>query len=149
MAQAGGAFQPGQDTEFYGGVKAVGPGASIGYGASTTGLQGATGGAVTQASNRTTGVTLNTLCGTITTNNASLGAELSAEFTVTNSLVSIGDVVVCCQQSGAVGVMTDVYVSTVANGSFKIKVANNNAAAGVAETGAILINFAVIKSVTT
>jgi hypothetical protein len=149
MAQTGGAFVPGQDMELTGSLRAVGPTASLGYGATTTGLQGATGGAVTQASNRTTGVTLNTICGTITTNTASLGAELSAEFTVTNSLVAIGDVVVCCQQSGAVGVMTDVYVSTVAAGSFKIKVANNNAAAGVAETGAIIINFAVIKSVTT
>lgn len=148
MPSAGGALVPSQDTEFTGGLKVSGPSGSLGFSTSSA-LAGPTGGVVTQASNRTTGVTLNTMCGTITTNTASLGAELSAEFTVTNSLVAISDVVVCCQQSGAVGVMTDVYVSAVAAGSFKIKVANNNAAAGVAETGAILINFAVIKSVTT
>ncbi len=148
MPTAGGVFQPGADTEFYGSLRATGPTATLGYGPTTTGLQGATGGTVTQASNRTTGVTLNTICGTITTNNASLGAELAAEFTVTNSLVAIGDVVVCCQQSGSNGGITDVYVSTVAAGSFKIKVVNNNAAGGTAETGAILINFAVIKSTT-
>lgn len=111
------------------------------------------GGTVTQLTNRTTGVTFDTttnrgkLCGTITTNNASLGAELAAEFTVTNKAVGINDVVVISQQSGTNGGNTDVYVSTVAEGSFKIKVANNNAAAGTAETGAIIINFAVIKSV--
>jgi hypothetical protein len=105
------------------------------------------GGAVTQATNRTTGVTIDKLCGTITTNNASLAAEASAEFTVTNSKVDVGDVVLVSQQSGAVGAMTDVFVSAVAKGSFNLKVANGNVASGTAETGAILINFAIIKAV--
>lgn len=105
------------------------------------------GGAVTQATNRTTGVTINKLSGTITTNNASLAAEAAAVFTVTNSQVAIGDVVICSQQSGSNGGNTVVWVSTVAAGSFAITVANNNPAAGTAETGAILINFAVIKAV--
>lgn len=105
------------------------------------------GGSVTQATNRTTGVTINKLSGQITTNNASLAAEAAAEFTVTNSTVALGDVVVVAQQSGSNGGDTEVFVSTVAAGSFKIKVANNNAAAGTAETGAIIINFAVIKAV--
>lgn len=105
------------------------------------------GSTVTQATNRTTGVTINTLSGQITTDTTSLAAEAAAEFTVTNSTVAIGDVVVVAQQSGSNGGNTDVFVSTVAAGSFKIKVANNNAAAGTAETGAIIINFAVIKAV--
>ena len=107
----------------------------------------ANGGAVTQATNRTTGVTVNAPSGTITTNNASLAAELSASFVVTNSSVAIGDVVLLSQQSGAVGVMTTVEVIATAAGSFTIAVMNGNAAAGVAETGAILINFIVIKAV--
>jgi len=102
-------------------------------------------GSVTQATNRTTGVTLSTYSGQITTNNASLAAEAAAEFTVTNTLVAIGDVVAISIQSGTDGGNTDVFVSTVAAGSFKIKVANNNAAAGTAETGAIIINFVVLK----
>ncbi len=105
------------------------------------------GGAVTQATNRTTGVTLNTITGTITTNNTSLAAEAAAAFVVTNSKVAIGDTVVVSQQSGAVGAMTAVVVVAVAAGSFTLSVMNNNAAAGTAETGAILINFAVIKAV--
>lgn len=101
---------------------------------------------VTQQTNRTTGVTCQGLSGTITTNNASLAAENAAEFTVTNAALAAGDVVVTSIQSGTNSGNTDVYVSTVAAGSFKIKVANNNVAAGTAETGAILINFVVMKS---
>jgi hypothetical protein len=111
------------------------------------GYAAGSGGAVTQATNRTTGVTINKLSGTITTNNTSLAAEAAAKFTVTNSTVAIGDVVLVAQQSGAVGVMTDVVVVAVAAGSFDISVMNGNAAAGTAETGAILINFIVVKAV--
>jgi len=111
------------------------------------GYAAGSGGAVTQATNRTTGVTINKLSGTITTNNTSLAAEAAAKFTVTNSTVAIGDVVLVAQQSGAVGVMTDVVVVAVAAGSFDISVMNNNPAAGTAETGAILVNFIVVKAV--
>lgn len=103
-------------------------------------------GAVTQATNRTTGVTLNNQCGVITTHTASLAAEASAAFTVTCSAVlSAADVVAVSIQSGSNGGNTAVAVTTVAAGSFQIKVSNNNAAAGTAETGAILINYAVIN----
>jgi len=105
------------------------------------------GGAVTQLTSRATGVTLNKLTGQITTNTASLAAEASARFTVTNSTVAIGDCIIVSQQSGAIGLMTDVWVDSIADGSFVIVVANNNVAAGTAETGAIIINFAVIKAV--
>lgn len=112
----------------------------FGYGATA-------GAAVTQATNRTTGVTINAVCGTITTNNASLAAEAAASFVVTNNKVAIGDVVLVSQQSGAVGVLTTVEVIATAAGSFTIAVMNGNPAAGTAETGAILINFIVIKAV--
>jgi len=101
---------------------------------------------VTQATNRSTGVTINATSGTITTNNASLAAEASAVFVVTNSKVAANDVVVLSMQSGSVALNTQVEVSAVAAGSFSITVVNNNVAAGTAETGAILINFVVIKS---
>lgn len=113
-------------------------GAGVGY---TTGA----GGAVTQATNRTTGVTLNTLTGAITTNNASLAAETAAAFTVTNSTVAVTDTVVVSIRSGSNGGNTTVIVNTVAAGSFNIQVANQNAAGGAAETGAIIINYAIIK----
>lgn len=105
------------------------------------------GGAVTQATNRTTGVTLNKLTGQITTSTASLAAEASADFVVTNSTVAATDTVVVSVASGSNGGGTIVSVIGVAAGSFTIRVHNGNVAAGVAETGAIVINFAVIKGV--
>ena len=105
------------------------------------------GGAVTQITSRTTGVTLSTVTGTITTNTASLAAEATADFVVTNTRVAVGDVVAVSVQSGTNGGGTIVSVSVVAAGSFTIRVHNGNVAAGTAETGAILINFAVIKAV--
>lgn len=123
-----------------GAITSSSPTAGIGY---ATGA----GGAVTQATNRTTGVTINTVSGQITTNNASLAAETAAEFVVTNSACAIGDVPVAAQQSGSNGGNTDVIISTVAAGSFRIKIVNNNASGGTAETGAIIINYAIIKAV--
>lgn len=105
------------------------------------------GGAVTQATNRTTGVTLNALSGAITTNATSLAGAAAATFTVTNSTVATNDIVVTCIQSGAVSGNTDVYVSAVANGSFTITVANQTAA--TPETGAIVVTFLVMKAVST
>ena len=121
-------------------IKSSSTSAGIGY---ATGA----GSTVTQQTNRTTGVTINNICGTITTNNASLAAEATADFVVTNSAVAITDVVVVSIQSGSNGGGTIVTVAAVAAGSFTIRVHNGNVAAGTAETGAILINFAVIKSV--
>jgi hypothetical protein len=103
------------------------------------------GSTVTQATNRTTGVTINKRTGAITTNNASLAAEGSADFVVTNDKVEINDVVILSMRSGANSGGTLVQVLAVAAGSFTIRVHNGNVAAGTAETGAIIINFAVIK----
>lgn len=124
-----------------GSVTSADPTSGVGYATNA-------GGTVTQLTNRTTGVTLNKVCGAITTDTTSLAAEAAAEFTVTNSAVAATDVVVASIKSGSNGGNTDVIVSGVAAGSFNLKVCNNNPAAGTAETGAIIINFAVIKAVT-
>lgn len=101
---------------------------------------------VTQATNRATGVTLNTISGQITTSSASLAAETAAVFTVTNNNVFADDVVIASVAGGSNGGNTTVQVTTISAGSFQITVANQNAAAGTAETGAILINFLVMKA---
>lgn len=105
------------------------------------------GSTVTQTTSRATGVTINSLSGAITTDTTSLAAEASAVFVVTNNKVEIGDVVVLSVRSGQVALNTQCSVTAVAAGSFSITVVNNNAAAGTAETGAIVINFAIIKAV--
>lgn len=106
------------------------------------------GGTVTQQTNRTTGVTLNCLTGQITTDTTSLAAEAAAKFTVTNSRIGAKDVVVASIASGSNGGNTAVTVAGVAAGSFDLLVSNNNASAGTAETGAIVINFVVLKGQT-
>jgi hypothetical protein len=134
------AFRRFSQTLLGNGFLARGLTAGLGY---KTGVS--VGGTVTQQTNRTTGVTLNKLSGAITTNNASLAAEATADFVVTNSTVAIGDVVVVSIRSGSNGGGTIVSVAAVAAGSFTIRVHNGNVAGGTAETGAIIINFAVIK----
>ncbi len=126
-----------------GGMSAAGRVVSTG----TAGIGYATGagGTVTQATSRTTGVTINKTCGQITTNSTSLSSGSEASFVVTNSTVSATDTVVACIASGATSADTKVSVVGVAAGSFTIMVANLSG--GVAETGSVVINFAVIKAV--
>lgn len=86
-------------------------GGQVGYG---TGA----GSTVTQATSRTTGVTINAQCGQITLVSAS-GSTTAASFTVTNNCVlAATDAVIIWQISG-----TDKYdlsVTAVAAGSFQI-----------------------------
>lgn len=99
------------------------------------------GGAVTQATSRTTGVTLNKTNGAITLVSAA-GLATYQSFTVTNSTVAATDVIHVCQKSG-----TDKYiilVTNVAAGSFQITFATT----GGVTTEQPVFNFAVIKAVT-
>lgn len=139
LSYQGGAFTP-SSIASTGVITSSSPSAGVGY---ATGA----GGSVVQATNRTTGVTLNTITGQITTNNASLAAEAAAVFTVTNSACGLHDVPVVAIQSGSNGGNTKVTVNTVSAGSFVIQIANDNPAAGTAETGAIILNFTIIRGV--
>ena len=118
----------------------------------STGIGYATGAgaAVTQLTNRSTGVTINAICGAITTINTSLAAGASAVFTVTNSAVAIGDVVNVSIRSGsanAAGVAGTTFVNVVAVAAGSFNIAVDNRSSTTAETGAIVINFAVVKAV--
>ena len=98
------------------------------------------GGAVTQLTSRTTGVTLNKTAGAITLFSAA-GPTVAATFTVTNSTVAATDVVILNQKSG-----TDLYdlmVTAVAAGSFNITFRTT----GGTTTETPVFNFAVIKAV--
>ena len=99
------------------------------------------GGTVTQATSRTTGVTLNKTNGSITLVSAA-GTATWQSFTVTNSTVAVSDTVILSQRSG-----TDLYmleVTAVAAGSFRISFATT----GGTTTEQPVFNFAVIKAVT-
>jgi hypothetical protein len=108
----------------------------------TTGVGYATGagGVVTQATSRTTGVTLNKTTGAITLFSAA-GTTTAATFTVTNSTVAATDVIILNQKSG-----TDLYdlmVTAVAAGSFNLTFRTT----GGTTTETPVFNFAVIKAV--
>lgn len=114
-------------------VVAVGTG-GLGYGAGS-------GGTVTQATSRTTGVTINKPTGAITMFSAA-GSATAATFTVTNSKVDATDTVVISQKSG-----TNLYVTAVtavAAGSFNVTFYTTGGTA----TDAPVFNFAVIKGAT-
>lgn len=104
------------------------------------------GGTVTQITSRATGVTLSKSCGTITTDTTSLAAAASATFTVTNTTVAIGDVPMVAIRSGQINAKTNARVTAVAAGSFDITVLNGDAT--TAETGALILNFVILKAVT-
>lgn len=100
---------------------------------------------VTQLTDRGTAVTINALCGQITTDDASLAAAGEAVFTVNNNLVEAEDVpIVAVQDKGATGAVV-AFVTDVADGSFEVTLTNLDAA--TASTNAVVINFAVLKAV--
>lgn len=121
-------------------IKSSSSSAGVGY---ATGA----GGTIPQITSLATAVTINTICGSITTVAGSIAGEACADFQVNNSSVAIDDVVTVCLRSGSNGGNTSVSVKTVTNGSFTIKISNHNASAGAAETGSMIINFAIIKAV--
>lgn len=97
---------------------------------------------VTQATNRSTGVTINSTVGQITTDATSLAAGAEAKFVVTNSRVTAKSVVVINAASGQTADTSVPSVVAVADGSFTIQLTNLNAA--TADTGAMVINFIVL-----
>jgi hypothetical protein len=114
-------------------VRVTGPG-GLGYGTGS-------GGAVTQGTSRTTGVTLDKTNGAITLVSAA-GTTSWQSFTVTNNKVAATDTVIVNQKSG-----TDLYmihVTNVAAGSFQITFATT----GGTTTEQPIFNFAVIKAAT-
>ena len=110
------------------------------FGAGALGYSTGSGGTITQATSRTTGVTLNKTNGQITLFSAA-GSATAASFTVTNSTVAATDTIVLAVASGTNKYM--VFVTAVAAGSFEITFQTT----GGTSTDAPVINFAVIKAV--
>ena len=111
------------------------------FGAGGMGYSTGSGGAVTQGTSRTTGVTLNKTNGAITLFTAA-GSITATTFTVTNSTVAATDVVNVCQKSGTN--LYNTFVTAVAAGSFDITFFTTG---GIA-SDAPVFNFAVTKAVT-
>jgi hypothetical protein len=101
-----------------------------------------TGGTVTQATSKSTGVTLNKASGQITMDDANLAAATEVSFTVTNSEVAATDVVLVNHGSAGTAGSYLVQANTIAAGSFAITVTN---VSGGTLGEAIVLNFVAFK----
>jgi hypothetical protein len=104
-------------------------------------------GTVTQATDHTTGVTINTTSGVITLAAVALAATTNAEFTVTNSTVQADSVIlVTMQDENTVdNKQLACAIHTIAGGSFKISIVNPHSATSTSAT-ASKIHFLVINN---
>jgi hypothetical protein len=129
-------------------------GAATGTSLSTTGNQiisgsgkqgyaTGSGGAVTQATSKATGVTLNKSTGQITLNAAALAGDTTVSFTLTNSIIEASDILILNHISGGTA-GSYLLNAQSATGSASINV-RNITTGSLSE--AIVIAFAVIKAV--
>ena len=97
---------------------------------------------VTQATSKSTGVTINASAGQITMNNAALNGTTNVAFTMTNSKISAKDVVIVNVAGGAASTESyNCWVSGHAAGSCSIVLRNIT---GGSLSEAVVINFAII-----
>jgi hypothetical protein len=106
--------------------------AGLGYGTGS-------GGTVTQASSKTTVVTLNKPTGQITMNNAALLGATSVVFQFNNTLIGIYDSIICNASQNANYTVQALYAGS---GGCAIRVTNITAGS---LSEALVINFAIIK----
>ena len=111
-------------------------GAALGVGSDQTG-------SVTQATSKSTGVTLNKAAGVITMDDANLATATEVSFTVTNSEVTASDAVLINHASAGTAGAYMVQANSVAAGSFAITVTNLTSGT-LGE--AIVLNYQVFKA---
>jgi hypothetical protein len=115
------------------------------YATAEIGYSSAAQGTVTQATSKSTGVTLNKSAGQITMNNAALAAGAAVSFVLTNSVISANDTIIVNIASNTTGSLAGAYttyVSYLAAGSALITLRNLTAATSYSE--AVVINYAII-----
>jgi hypothetical protein len=98
-------------------------------------------GAVTQATSKSTGVTVNASMGRITTDSATLNTLTNVTFTLTNNLISVKDVIILNVSSGATSGAYNCWISSMSAGTCTITLRNIS---GGNLSEAVVINFAII-----
>ena len=114
------------------------------YASQEIGYSAAAQGAVTQLTDKSTGVTLNKSAGQITMHNAALAGGAVASFILTNSMISAKDtliVTVGSNTTGSVAGAYTTYISYMAAGTALISLRNLSA---TSYSEAVVINFTVI-----
>jgi hypothetical protein len=115
------------------------------YATEELGYTAAAQGTVTQATSKSTGVTLNKSAGQITMNNAALAATTNVAFTLTNSTISAKDVIIINVAGGVASNETyNCWVSGHTTGSCTFVLRNIS---GGSLSEAVVLNFAVIHCV--
>jgi hypothetical protein len=115
------------------------------YASQEIGYSAAAQGTVTQATDKSTAVTLNKSAGRITMNNAALAGSAVATFTLNNNLISANDTMIVCISSvttGTTAAAYTTYVCSLTTGSAIIALRNLTASTSYSE--AVIINFAII-----
>ena len=116
------------------GSDSVMSGGELGYTADASGT-------VTQATSKSTGVTLNKSAGQITMNDAALANATNVSFTLTNSTITAKDIVVLSVAAGATAGAYNCWISGKSTGSCTITLRNLS---GGSLSEAVVINYAVI-----
>ena len=101
-------------------------------------------GTVTQATSKSTGVTLNKSAGRITMNGALLASNTAVSFTLTNNVISTNDAIIVNVSGGGTAGAYTVYISSMTSGSAVITLRNMT---GGDLSEAVIINFAILHGV--
>jgi hypothetical protein len=102
-------------------------------------------GTVTQATDKSTAVTLNKPAGRITMNGASLATATNATFTLNNSFISANDTVILTISGGqATPGSYNVFANALGTGTVSITLRNIS---GGSLSEAVVINFAILHCV--
>ena len=116
------------------------------YASQEIGYSAAAQGAVTQLTDKSTGVTLNKSAGRITMHNAALAGGAVASFVLTNSLISAKDTIIVTVSSNTTGSAAGAYttyISYMSAGTALISLRNLSA---TSYSEAVIINFSVIHA---
>ena len=101
-------------------------------------------GTVTQATSKSTGVTLSKSAGRITMNAAELASNTAVSFTLTNTIISANDAIIVNVSGGGTAGAYTVYISSMTTGSAVITLRNMT---GGNLSEAVIINFAILHGV--
>jgi len=101
-------------------------------------------GTVTQATDKSTAVTLNKPAGRITMNGAALAANTAVSFTLNNSFISSNDLIIVNVSAGGTAGAYTTYVSSMTAGSAVLTL-RNMTAGSLSE--AVVLNYAIVHCV--
>jgi hypothetical protein len=113
------------------------------YASQELGYSAAAQGTVTQATSKSTAVTLNKSAGRITMSGVELAANTAVSFTLTNSTISTNDAIIVNVSGGGTAGAYTTYISSMTSGSAVVTLRNLTASA---LSEAVIINYAIIHS---